>query len=487
MIGMCIKRGETMKKLLIFLIGWSIMLSGQTFDKKINSYLDKGYFAKAEKRIHQLIGSGELTESQVWDLKAQINLMNRIRLDFNKNLEDILPAIKKYYPNITREQLEEWEASGALECMMIDGEKKYFANAVPNLFRIDPEARAVKKAKDYPEMDSLDKTLNRIIPQMVREARETGENLLSPVRMRLNYTMKLKPDVIPAGEIVRCWMPYPREGHNRQTDIKLISTSHQEYVIADNSHLQRSIYMEGMTEEGKATVFNVVFEITTRPEVYLLKEEEIKPYDKTSPLYQEFTAERETHIRFTPEIKTLSGLIVGDETHPLRIARKIFKYISVNYPWASALEYSTIPNIPSYVIRNNSGDCGQVTLLLLTLCRYNGIPARWQSGWMLHPGDVNLHDWGELYFEGVGWVPVDQSFGRRTFEDPDMEFFFLGGIDPYRLIVNDDYSTPLYPAKTWLRSETVDFQRGEMEWRGGNLYFNLWDRDMKVEYLESEE
>jgi transglutaminase-like putative cysteine protease len=244
--------------------------------------------------------------------------------------------------------------------------------------------------------------------------------------------------------------------------------------------------MEGKAEKGKATEFNVVFEITARPEVYLLKEDMIKPYDKTSPLYQEFTAERETHIRFTPEIQALSRLIVGDETHPLRIARKIFKYISDHYPWASAREYSTIPNIPSYVIQNNSGDCGQVTLLLLTLCRYNGIPARWQSGWMLHPGDVNLHDWGELYFEGVGWVPADQSFGRRNFEDPDMEFFFLGGMDPYRLIVNDDYSAPLYPSKTWLRSETVDFQRGEMEWRGGNLYFNQWNWDMQVEYLKSE-
>ncbi len=476
-----------MKKVLLILIGWTIMLNGQTFDKKVNAYIDKGNFSKAEKRIYSLIGTGELTANQVWELKAQKAIMDRIRLDFDKNLEEILPRIKAYYPNVTREQLETWEESGALECMTIDGKKKYFYNAAPNLFRIDSEARAVKKAKDNPEMDSLDETLNRIIPQMVKQARITGNNLLSPVRMRLNYTMTLKPDVIPAGEMVRCWMPYPREGHERQTGITLVSTNQNEYVIADNVHLQRSIYMEKPTEAGKVTEFNVVFEITTRPEVYLLKQENIKPYNKESELYKKYTAERETHIRFTDEIRALSRVIVGNETRPLNIARKIFSYISDNYPWASAREYSTIPNIPSYVIDNKSGDCGQVTLLLLTLCRYNGIPARWQSGWMLHPGDVNLHDWGELYFEGIGWVPVDQSFGRRTFSDPDMELFFLGGIDPYRLIVNDDYSTPLYPAKTWLRSETVDFQRGEMEWRGGNLYFNLWNWDMHVEYLERAE
>ena len=35
---------------------------------------------------------------------------------------------------------------------------------------------------------------------------------------------------------------------------------------------------------------------------------------------------------------------------------------------------------------------------------------------------------------------------------------------------NDDFSQPLVPAKRHFRSETVDSQRGEVEWRGGNLY-----------------
>ncbi|MBU6409789.1 MAG: hypothetical protein KGR98_05320, partial [Verrucomicrobia bacterium] len=43
------------------------------------------------------------------------------------------------------------------------------------------------------------------------------------------------------------------------------------------------------------------------------------------------------------------------------------------------------------------------------------------------------------------------------------------------LVVNTDYAQPLYPAKTFFRSEIVDFQRGEAEWRGGNLYFNQWN------------
>ena len=79
---------------------------------------------------------------------------------------------------------------------------------------------------------------------------------------------------------------------------------------------------------------------------------------------------------------------------------------------------------------------------------------------------------------------MDQSFGLVQSEEKEVHWFFLGGIDAYHFIVNSDYSQPLYPAKIFPRSETVDFQRGEVEWRGGNLYFDKWDYHMEVKYLE---
>jgi hypothetical protein len=60
----------------------------------------------------------------------------------------------------------------------------------------------------------------------------------------------------------------------------------------------------------------------------------------------------------------------------------------------------------------------------------------------------------------------------------------MTGIDSYRMIVNDDYSYPLYTKKKFMRSETVDFQRGEVEWNKGNLYFNQWKWNIEVEYLK---
>ena len=122
------------------------------------------------------------------------------------------------------------------------------------------------------------------------------------------------------------------------------------------------------------------------------------------------------------------------------------------------------------------------TFLLMSMLRYKGIPVKWQSGWMVPPQAENLHDWCEVWFEGVGWVPVDISYGLQYSNDTRLKEFYITGIDSYRMIVNDGISGELFPPKKFIRSEPFDFQRGEVEWTGGNLYFDKWDYDIKINY-----
>ena len=120
----------------------------------------------------------------------------------------------------------------------------------------------------------------------------------------------------------------------------------------------------------------------------------------------------------------------------------------------------------------------------MTLLRLNGIPARWQSGWIFSDGAYdNMHDWGWLYLAPYGWVPMDVTFGRLNSGNPQLDAFYLGSFDAYRVAFNDDFSQPFVPPKEHFRSETVDLQRGEVEWRGGNLYFDRWDYDFKATML----
>ena len=119
-------------------------------------------------------------------------------------------------------------------------------------------------------------------------------------------------------------------------------------------------------------------------------------------------------------------------------------------------------------------------MTFITLCRAAGIPARWQSGWMLGPGEPDMHDWAEFYVAPWGWLPADTSRGLQKSDDPTIRDFYFGHQDAYRLIVNRDYGCLLQPPKQSTRSEPLDFQRGEVEVDGVNLYFNEWDYDMQV-------
>ena len=468
--------------ILIFML--TTIIAAQTKFEDVNQLVQSGEYKAATSMIDTKLQSTEINSEAFFELQFEKERLERIKKDFNKTAEDVLKYVNKYYPNAKEKDLEKWENDGSLEFKVIDGMKWYFSRAASNLFLINKEAKKQKEIVDGYKKDPLDAFLENYIPQVLDESANAQESLVKPVTFKLNYTVTVDANAVPDGEIIKCWLPFPREGHQRQTNIKLLAANVDEYIIASNDNPQRTLFMQRPAIKDQPTIFNMVLEVTNFNEVNFINPELIKPYNKASGLYKNYTSERAPHIVFTDNIKNLSKKIVGDEKNPYLIAIKIFTWISDNIPWAGAREYSSIENISEYCISNGHGDCGIKTLLFMTLCRYNGILVKWQSGWMLHPVEVNLHDWCEVYFEGYGWVPVDQSFGIVDSELDDEKYFFLGSIDPYHLVINDDYSAQLFPAKTFPRSETVDFQRGELEWRGGNLYFDKWDYHMDVEYIE---
>lgn len=460
------------------------------------------------------------------------DIQHRIELDFNKSEAEVKEYIKQYIPNVTDEQIAEWEESHALECMDFDGEKRYFRNAAPNLFRIDPICREIKQNIDlaksgnseiYSRLSNTEKddsvnilnVINTVTSQRhnLKVADKTNgqieianddSNIAIGQRFRVKYTLTVNADAVPDGEIIRCWLPYPRSDVKRQQNVRFIGANSDNYIFSPEEYQHSTLYMEKAAITGEPTVFSEEFEYESFGEWHFLlpkqEEDDIKrinslyyqiaevvpdKYNTKTKLYKKYTSQRNRHIVFSDRMKSLADSLTKGIINPYLQAKAIFTWINNNFPWASAREYSTIENIPEYVVENGHGDCGQVSLLFITLCRIKGIPARFQSGFMMHPSGWNLHDWAEVYFENIGWVPVDQSFGIPPYSKNGSteEYFFLGGIDSYRMIVNNDFGLDLYPKKNHTRSETVDFQRGEVEWRDGNLYFPDWSYSMEIQYL----
>ncbi len=441
-------------------------------------------------------------ENTRWEKERQ----ERIALDFNQTEADVKAFISEYIPDVTDSMMRRWEQDKKLEFIEIDGQKRYFRKAARNLFRLDTACLRIMEPDGYKVKDEdIDNMVNvpAIISDVKRLSAAGFDNpfIVQPRRFRVKYTVTVNAGAVPPGETIRCWLPYPKRDHPRQKDIVLLGSEPGDPVLSPEDAFHSTLYMERPAVKGEPTVFSETFEYTASGEWHPIAPEDVLPYNTATSGYRLYTAERETHIKFTPRLRRLAEDITKGIDNPYLQAKAIFTYINDNYPWASAREYSTIENIPEYVVENGHGDCGQVGLLLITLCRIKGIPARWESGFMLHPHGWNLHDWASLYFEGIGWVPADVSFGIPPYalreapltgiwapNDPSVnipgtEYFFLGGIDSFRMVVNTDYSAQLYPRKKFTRSETVDFQKGEVEWKGGNLYYPEWDWTMEIEYL----
>lgn len=449
--------------------------------------MEQGDFTKALQTLDQDKPADRRATDELRDV------IGRIRVAYTTDADTMLAKIKRSIPDVTAEDVERWGKAGELQARTIDGRVWYFNREPANLFRFCAEAkqrRGTVAASEAPGGWRLEDHLARVIAA----GHEGGGPEVVPIRQRITYSVTVPTDApgFKPGALVRVWLPFPQE-YRQQRDVKLIRTVPGYELLAGPSKgnpptvgaAQRTIYFEQrVSDPPKAMKFEEAFEFTTSAYYPILDDARAKPLPAD---YAEGDLdERPPHIRFTPKVKETVARIVGDEKNPLAKARRIFHYVSSNIAYCSEEEYCTIPSLSTKALSSHSGDCGVHAMLFITLCRAAGIPARWQSGWETKRRGPDMHDWAEFYCAPWGWLPCDATsppYGVQNSDDPAMREFYFGHLDAYRMIVNRDFGRELLPPKQSLRSEPLDFQRGEVEIDGKNLYYPHWDYDINMEWL----
>lgn len=468
--------------LIVLISGCSTKPDKSELFLRIESEFQNGNFMRLSQLTDSLIYLYPGETSLILNADSLVSISERIRLDFSLTEDQFLKRIESYKIPFNDSILNVWDKKKWTEWRNIDGEKRYFNRSASNLlllkmFYEDKEKQILSNSRDPEMVERLDHTRHVI------GAWQAKPDSVNPVKMKITYTITIDADAVPDGGIIRCWMPFPKEIHPRQDNVEILSASDVDFILAPDSVIHRSVYMEEKALKGIETIFMLSFSYQSSAQYIDLKSSKALPYNKESSLFKKYTSEELPHICFTENVRRVADSIAAPDDTPAEIVSKIYLWFKENIPWTGALEYSTMQNIPEYVLENRRGDCGMQTFLYMSMLRYKGIPVRWQSGWKLPPDHINLHDWCEVYFEGTGWVPSDISYDLQYSEDKTLKEFFMSGIDSYRMIVNDGVAGRLYPPKEHMRSEPYDFQRGEVEWSGGNLYFDKWDYRMDIEYL----
>jgi transglutaminase-like putative cysteine protease len=358
--------------------------------------------------------------------------------------------------------------------------------------------------------DRTNRRLNALLADIAHAAAQQHDPadpasaIVAPHRFRFTHTLTVKPaadrldpTLGTPGSTLRAWLPFPQP-YRQQRDIRLVAASidgqpHAPQLAPPATHAdgpgplrgsphRTACFSHTLADPARPVAFSLAFDITTAAHHPILDPGRVRPLtDEERDAFAVHLAERPPHLVWTDTLKAIVDDTVGDAVHPYEKARRLWDWWTANVRWLPEFEYTTIPSFTRLCLERRRGDCGVQAVTFMAMLRHAGIPARWQSGFTTFPGQENLHDWAEMYLPPYGWVVVDPSYGQRDSDDPAVRDFYFGHIDPHRLIVNLDYGHPLHPPKPSLRSEPADFQRGEVDLDGTNLYFDDWSYDFTVE------
>lgn len=440
----------------------------------------RGKFAEAKTALKQT------SATKAFDPAEEAFRLDCLAREFSTTGGEMLRKIQEKIPDATDEDLKRWTEDHALSWIPVEGEIRYFRREPGILLRLNEDAKKRAKAAEAGDPageQSGEFSFTGHLRAALDAARDEGTTLVLPRRFRVSHTIALKPGKVPAGETVRCWMPLPRTDVPRQTDLKILSMQPEGRVASDGEAPQRTVYIEQKAGADGSAKFELKFEYTSSAYVPDLSAARADFTAEERQKLAEYLAPRKPHLLLTEQVTSLSRSIVKDRKDVVGRAQAIWSWLDENVRWCPEMEYVVMPNIVAKVLTERRGDCGTQALAFVALCRAAGVPARWQSGWVMKPGKWNLHDWAEFYAPGIGWIPADPSVGRQDSGDPAVRDFLFGNIDSYRMIANSDYGSEFVPPKNAFRSDPVDNQRGELEWKGGNLFYDSWSYDVEVEQL----
>ena len=434
--------------------------------EEIKKYRDAYDFDGEISAIDAMLNGLDKQSDEAKRLVFERIIANGLKSDYHIDEQALLEMIREKFPLCTLETLKKLTQMNYADHIVKNG-KVYYQNDVKrNLFgagRVFLE-NLDEQGNMLPYEPRPDKFRNEAFMAL----KEQGTRAF---RFTVKMKLQVKEEFERVGEEITVHIPYPAIC-DCQPYSELIESSHPVY-ISEAGHRTACI----KTVLKKDEEFFVTFKFDR-----VVKYIDID-YDNVSSEQPSFyTDELLPHIRFTPYMVELAHKIKGDETNPLKIARRVYDYITENLNYSLLRDYLYIENIPEYVLKNGKGDCGAQALTFITLCRILKVPARWESGCRVGPNINGIHDWAQIYVAPYGWIPVDLTDGggaRRNLDSLKREYSF-GNIDPFRMTACNDYQMQFDPPKKFMRCDPYDNQLGEAEYNDYGLGFGTMIRGKDV-------
>lgn len=446
-------------------------------------------------------------------LTAEREILKRMPKQYPYSWEEALRILQENIADLTREEFQELWEENAMEWIYIQGHVHFKDNFLENLVKT---RERLAKRLIRPELEEGKRSNAACLNQTISYMKEHGG---ISCRFRIRSTLRLAREAEREGQPVKVYLPVPVE-YAQVTSFRLLGVG---VTLADGREgtvLVKRVPAEGFCadsmkaerEEAEASEADAeqagakagpTFQAWLAPEgaaqrtvciagscqkgcsfwveyEYCVRMPYVDAYNGASgqgaargwigleekDFPSHYLGEQLPHIHATPYLKAVTSEIVGQETDPLKKARKIYDYITTHLMYSYVRSYFTITELVDYTATGWKGDCGLQALLFINMCRIAGVPARWQSGLYARPGDIGCHDWAMFYAEPYGWLFADCSFGgsAQRMGCEERRQFYFGNLDPYRMPACCQFQADFQPPVMGLRHDPYDNQQGEVEY-----------------------
>lgn len=428
-----------------------------------------GDFEGAIRLLDMKLAAENIPEPFKNCLRVQREIMLRLPDDYPLTKKEALAIVHKHIPDFTEEEFSKLEGEGRIGWIYVKGEPHYFKRFFQTLCKTD-EAFAKRAGMDAAERGSLingEPIKDYSMRVMRKKSKMTN-------RIHCRASVRIKDEYFEKGKLVRVHLPIPC-ACEQQRDIKIEKIYPENGFIAPEDAPQRTVCWEEIMEENHE--FFVEFSY-----IHTAKYHDISKIIPSEHQPDFDTDELPPHIIFTPYIRELVNTLTRDTSNPLEKARSFYDFVTKNVKYSFMPEYFELENIADSCARNLVGDCGVQALLFITMCRCAGIPARWQSGWVVMPESCGSHDWAMFYIEPYGWLYADPSFGGGAArkENEALRQHYFGNLDPYRMVANSEFQAEFtIPKKHW-RADPYDNQSGEIETEDRGLRYSEYEHKKEV-------
>ena len=437
-----------------------------------------GDYDRLNRMLDMRIADEKLPEAMRTRLRLEKRMIERIPAAYPYDYDTALGMLRDALEGVTPEEFEAFIDAGKADFIYLNGRMMFHSLFLSTLIKTRPEL--APRVKD-PGQLAYKRQNFAVLEAMVREMKR---NRGAARRWHVRHTLKIKPEFQRVGQEILVHLPLP-VAYDCVSNVKLLDCGPGEGYVSDAD--QRTVaFRKPLAEDD---VFFIEYQFDVR-----MKYNDLRPELAMGgvPEGEDCLREQPPHIAFTPLIRELAREIAGDEQNPLRLARRVYDFLTTRPIYSYVRSYFSYPSLTEHMLTSMKGDCGIFALCFITLCRCLGVPARWQSGLYCAPHDVGCHDWAQFYCAPWSWLPVDASFGNAARHNGDLERwdFYFGHMDPFRLPAARAFQTPFDPPKKHLRADPYDNQQGEAEYADQGLTTRHFDENCVLldwETLEVEE